>query len=350
MNTKIAEGIKNQPLLKIDQELEKCLPPLPLDQWEDLKESISKGYDPAKPIVLWKERPTTIVDGHHRYKACLETGISPITIEKSFESIDVAVLYALHRQIEQRNLTPAQMVIVYEQIIPLEDEQRFQDEAKKAREERNRDKSGLFKANAPESTRRVDTGTVAEVAQKIANRAGVSKSTVYAVHQAQKNGVPELSSLLASGEVSAKAARVFVSNVPEKEKQSDLISKGGSRAVNDIASEHERATTLAREQKARAAAAKSGFEEHTKVREDLEKKHNEMATQLGKRFGEDFETQGRVCFVEFGNTLELWCADCQRGFDTFTGGKDAEFCPYCGLKNIRTRNPGWIPGSAEEDE
>ena len=90
---------------KINPDLEKCLPPLSDIEFTKLKLSIeTQGYDEAKPIVLWKEFPDTIVDGHHRYKICRELGIEPVYIVKSFDSLDKAILYTLQRQIEQRNL------------------------------------------------------------------------------------------------------------------------------------------------------------------------------------------------------------------------------------------------------
>jgi len=118
---------------KINPELEKCLPPLSGMEFEKLKTSIqTQGYDEAKPIVLWKEYPDTIVDGHHRYKICRELGIEPSYVVKSFESLDKAILYTLHRQTEQRNLSAAQLVEIAEQMIPLEEKIKMEEEAKAA--------------------------------------------------------------------------------------------------------------------------------------------------------------------------------------------------------------------------
>jgi len=116
--------------LKIEPELEQCLPPLPEIQYQKLKASIEKKYDPAKPIVLWAERPRTIVDGHHRYRACQETGQEPTTVEESFASLEDAVLYALQRQMEQRNLSAGQLVMIQQQMMSIEDQKRLREEAK----------------------------------------------------------------------------------------------------------------------------------------------------------------------------------------------------------------------------
>ena len=42
------------------------------------------------------------------------------------------------------------------------------------------------------------------------------------------------------------------------------------------------------------------------------------------------------------NAFEMWCEDCQFGFDTFRG-KEVKFCPYCGQSNIEKRDPEWYP-------
>jgi hypothetical protein len=42
------------------------------------------------------------------------------------------------------------------------------------------------------------------------------------------------------------------------------------------------------------------------------------------------------------NAFEMWCTDCEFGFDTFRG-KETKFCPYCGQSNIEKRDPDWYP-------
>lgn len=79
--------------------------------------------------------------------------------------------------------------------------------------------------------------------------------------------------------------------------------------------------------------------------------HDKRAEELKKQFGEGYQNMGRVCVVSRGNTVELWCNDCQNGFDAFIGTdpKDERYhCPYCGETNTRERKPDWTPGTAEE--
>jgi hypothetical protein len=166
--------------LKIDPELEKCLPPLPEVQYQKLRASIEKKYDPAKPIVLWKERPNTIVDGHHRYKICQELGIEPPTVTESFESLDAAILYTLQRQVEQRNLTAGQLVSVYEKMLSIEDKQRLEQEAKEGQI------ANLKQGNErPVSEHDADTGLSREESSKLSTLAP-SVATQWAVRSMRR--------------------------------------------------------------------------------------------------------------------------------------------------------------------
>ncbi len=68
-----------------------------------------KGFDPAEPIVLWKETGY-VVDGHTRLQAAKRAGIAEIPVtEKHFESLSDAQEYTKARQINRRNLSQAEL-------------------------------------------------------------------------------------------------------------------------------------------------------------------------------------------------------------------------------------------------
>lgn len=208
------------------------MPPLPEMQYQKLLASIKKKYDPAKPIVLWKERPNTIVDGHHRYRACQDAGREPTTIEESFASLDEAVLYALQRQIEQRNLTTAQMILITEQMMSIEEKRKMEADAK------NATSPGINQYTKRSTDEASDDHLSKEVARKVAEKAQASTREVYRVHKIQNEGAPELVSLVESGEVCSDYADRFVKMIPDKSSQKAVIESGGQKAVLDHARQH----------------------------------------------------------------------------------------------------------------
>lgn len=309
--------------LIIEPELERCLPPLPEIQYQKLKASIEKKYDPAKPIVLWKERPNTIVDGHHRYRACQESGQEPVTVEESFESLEDAVLYALQRQIEQRNLTSYQLTIITEQMMDIE---RMKEEAKE-----NQIRKPLESVSATVA----ETNRTSEVAKKIAEKAKIPVREVYRTHKVQKECAPEVLSLLESGEMSSSSAERFARAVPNKEAQKEIVSSGGQIAVFEINRE-QRA-----KDEAERAAKRELEEQRLSALRNTKAAINQDVKEFHEYVKETFGDADNICIR--GAKVEMWCSDCLWGFDTYNPNQ-SKCCPYCSGKNIAKRVPDWWPG------
>ncbi len=79
------------------------------------------------------------------------------------------------------------------------------------------------------------------------------------------------------------------------------------------------------------------FGKYDKLTETIEKN---AKTKMKEFFGHS----NGGCIMP--NAFEMWCNDCEFGFDTFIG-KDVKFCPYCGQSNIEKRATGWYPGKVD---
>jgi len=78
---------------------------------EDMR---AHGYDYAQPVVIWKEKGI-VIDGHTRVDAALKLGIKNIPVlEKDFADEEEALNYAIHCQVDRRNLTDAQVLSLVE--------------------------------------------------------------------------------------------------------------------------------------------------------------------------------------------------------------------------------------------
>lgn len=87
--------------LKIDPEFRDIIPPLSVDEFELLRNSlINEGCRDA--IVTWNE---TIIDGHNRYQICMAEKIPFATKEMEFETRAEAKIWMIRNQFGRRNLT-----------------------------------------------------------------------------------------------------------------------------------------------------------------------------------------------------------------------------------------------------
>lgn len=80
------------------------LPPMREEEFTDLTESIrANGYDPTFPIIVYQKG---IIDGWHRYQACLELRIEPTIAE--FTGTAEEAVELIHRTNTRRNLNSGQ--------------------------------------------------------------------------------------------------------------------------------------------------------------------------------------------------------------------------------------------------
>ena len=302
---------------ELKAELDKYLPPLPEEKFQKLKAKIAKdGYDEAKPIAIWEERPNTIVDGHHRYRACCELGIEPVVVEKSFKAIDDAVLYAIDGYLTGRELTNAQKVIAVEHAMSIEERIRLKTEAKENQVRKSVPTEGVV---------------TKEVAQKIADKAGVGVTRVYEVHAVEKKGVPEVNEMIKSGALGVGDASKFV-NIAPKTKQVEIVAGGPSavrKYVRTIEADEARQRREAEEQRK--------FNEFNKV-------VAEKTAVANAKIDRVFSTNGDACLMP--NMAQKWCNDCKWGFDIYLPAPKTPCCPYCKGSNLSKRDDDWNPREA----
>ena len=87
----------------ISTELEKFLPETSEDEKKVLRESL-KSDGCLNPLTIWKEEKI-LVDGHNRYRMCVDLGIPFTVTERSFPSIESVKEWMLMQQLCRRNLS-----------------------------------------------------------------------------------------------------------------------------------------------------------------------------------------------------------------------------------------------------
>ena len=89
----------------IDEEFEGILPPLDTETYRTLEENIV-AHGCIYPLVVWAG---VLVDGHNRYRICIENGIPFETTEKEFPTREDALIWIISNQLSRRNLSPIQL-------------------------------------------------------------------------------------------------------------------------------------------------------------------------------------------------------------------------------------------------
>ena len=292
------------------------LPVKPQKEVAQLRDNlIEYGYDPQNPILIWKGHDI-IVDGNHRYDICREEGIEPSFLEEEFASIDEVKIYILkhYLQCEGRVKTPTQEATALLELKELV--------AKISQDAKERMTAGnnqyVERPTAQGREGKTETGEATEVLAEIA---GTGKKTIERVLRVQKQGVPELNEMMKNGELSAKAAEVFVKNIPKYE-QEKIVKDGGADAVK---------STVVKIREVDKNAKK--FDEFNDPLKEKNKRDIEEMRQVK-------ELASTACLLP--NLLEKYCETCKWGFDVYIPSPhETEYCPYCGGKNIVNRKPNW---------
>jgi len=94
-------------------EVATLLPPMEEADYRELVEDI-RAHGLIEPIWLYEGQ---IVDGRHRYRACLDAGIEPRF--RTWDGPGALVDFVLSLNVERRHLTPAQRAAIAVEVLPL---------------------------------------------------------------------------------------------------------------------------------------------------------------------------------------------------------------------------------------
>ena len=106
-NKELTEKVKTVEL-KIDEEFQQLLPPLPKEERDALEASILKDGC-LEPIIIWNG---IIINGHNRYRICKKNEVDYKTKELFFDSREDVKVWIINNQMARRNITPYQRGIL----------------------------------------------------------------------------------------------------------------------------------------------------------------------------------------------------------------------------------------------
>jgi len=154
--------------LRINPEYDKMLPRMSEEEFAELKKSIaSEGQH--YPIIV--NENLEVLDGHHRYRACVDLGIEPDFEVKRFESKLLEKKFVIEANLRRRHLNNFQLV---ELAVPLLE---IEKALAKQRQPKD-DKNGTDLQFDEEADKPLEPIIKAKAAEVVAKKAGISKRTL----------------------------------------------------------------------------------------------------------------------------------------------------------------------------
>jgi hypothetical protein len=102
---------------KIEPEFQDLIPPMTPEEFEMLEKSIIKNGC-HEPLIVWAGE-NILLDGHNRFKICLENKIEYKVVKREFDDENAAKNWMLMNQLGRRNLSPDNLTILRGQLYKL---------------------------------------------------------------------------------------------------------------------------------------------------------------------------------------------------------------------------------------
>lgn len=327
----------------IDPILESVCLPLSEDEHELLeKQLLRDGCLDA--LKIWeKDGQEILLDGHNRLGICKKHDIPYKTEPIKIDSIDEAIVWIVDNQRGRRN------VATKEQLDYISGKKY---EATK-NIERRRDEAGRLLPESPaaHNEQLVGSGRGAPVsAKKQGEEEGIGQATVRRNAQFAK-GVdkvrkvaPDAVDKILKPNTEEKLSKVEVMTIAQiPDETLEKVVGGDIEDIKEVVKEYreeQKEVQLTEEEE-----RKQQIENLRQMKKNIDKDVKELNTFVRETYGSDLRNLD-VCIR--GVKEEVWCEDCNWGFDIYGPDKKAKVCPYCGSEHVEPREPDWWPGKKVE--
>ena len=172
-------------------------PAMSAPEFEALKADIA-AHGLREPVWTWRG---SIIDGRHRWQACMDLGIEPMTREHDGDE-STLVGFVLSMNLSRRHLSESQRAAVATKLAALS-------------------------RGRPSENAQICAITQQEAADKL----NVSRRSVQLAREVIEKGSPELAAAVDQGEVSVSAAAVVAKTVPKEEQAALVAQKAVAKAA-----------------------------------------------------------------------------------------------------------------------
>jgi len=155
--------------MSVDPEFASLCPDLDDEESARLSDSLAKEGC-RDPILYWvSDGKRWLVDGHNRYKKCLETGIQYRAVEMHFANRYEVIEWIVNNQLARRNLTPVMKIMLLAKL---------HEASKAAAAAQSSDEGDTMSLRTPEQVGSA-TKPLRNIAKEVAEKAGVSTRQVH---------------------------------------------------------------------------------------------------------------------------------------------------------------------------
>jgi ParB family chromosome partitioning protein len=156
----------------------------------------TNGFDKSQALILWKEQGV-LLDGHTRLQAAKIAGLSQVpVVEKSFDSEEQALEYAIHLQRDRRNLTDSEL---YSYVLAVDSKDQ------RGGDRKSKSTSGLFDPDAEKQKKKSSRERTAEIA-------GTNAGKVQKIRTINEKAPLGIKEKVASGEMTINRAYTEIKN------------------------------------------------------------------------------------------------------------------------------------------
>lgn len=326
--------------MKVDPEFKHLIVPLSEKERTLLEEGIKRDGCRA-PLDVWKEEDI-LLDGHNRLEICKKLNVEYRINYVSLPDRTAAKIWILENQAGRRNLSKSQLAV-----LALDLEKLYAKSAK--------DRMLAGKAEDPRDN--LSQGYQGRARDQAAEKYGIKGKEVGRAKTVKNRGIPELFDAVKSGNATVGAAEQVSRLSPVVQKA--IVSKGpdiikrSSTIIHDLAPAEKITPGITEKAVAKVITGEATTPheaiEKTLPDEDLrrfrefDRKTNAAVNEAVRGVTRSFNGAGKACFMP--NVKELWCEDCEWGFDVFLPApRDDISCPYCKGQNLINRDKEWHPG------
>lgn len=192
--------------IQVNSEYEKLVPPVPLEEYKQLKNSIlNNGL--YLPIIV--NEKGIVLDGHHRFRACKELGVNPKTQTKTFDDPLLEKRFVILVNLDRRHLKDFQRA---ELGVPLLEIESQLSKEKKISSLKRGNKSPL-ESNGPNG----------KATERVSKTIGLSTKTLERAKKIIETAPEEVKEKLRHGETSiSKEYQNIVKQEKKEQRQSEI--------------------------------------------------------------------------------------------------------------------------------